>query len=195
MRRRPLAASSIALALAACAAGCGNERQDAPQVPQAASPSGKRTERLARSGVTFRRPRNWTLSEGRPPQLASVSSGRAIVTLWRYRRLERLPRSAGDLVRARKALVAAARGRDKTLRVVSARGLRLDGVPGVEIVANEKIGLVRRKVRSTHLYAHGAELVVDAYAPAGEFAQVDRAAFVPLLRSLRLREPLPRRRS
>jgi hypothetical protein len=195
VRRRRFAAASIALALAAGAAGCGNERQDAPQVPQAASPSGKRIERLVRYGVTFTRPRNWSLSEGRPPQLASVSSGRAIVTLWRYRRVERLPRSDGDLARARKALVAAARGRDKTLRVVSARGLRLDDVPAVEIVANEKIGLVRRKVRSTHLYAHGAELVVDAYAPAGEFARVDRAAFVPLLRSLRVTEPLPRRRS
>ena len=195
MRRRPLAAASIALALAACAAGCGNERQDAPRVPQAASPSGKRTERLVRYGVTFTHPRNWSNSGGRAPQLASVSSGRAIVTLWRYRRVERLPRSDGDLVRARKALVAAARGRDKTLRIVSARGLRLDGVPAVEIVANEKIGLVRRKVRSTHLYAHGAELVVDAYAPAGEFARLDREAFVPLLRSLRLTQPRPRRPS
>jgi hypothetical protein len=197
VRRRPLVASSIALslALAAVAAGCGNERQDAPRVPQAASPSGKRTERLARYGLVFTRPRNWSLFEGRPPQLASVSSGRAIVTLWRYRRVERLPRSDADLVRARKALVAAARRRDKTLRIVSARGLRLDGVPAVEIVADERIGLVRRKVRSTHLYAHGAELVVDAYAPTGEFARVDSAAFVPLLRSLRLTEPLPRRRS
>jgi hypothetical protein len=193
--RRRLAASSIALVLAACAPGCGNERQDAPRVPQASPPSGKRTEQLVRYGVSFTRPRNWSVSVGRPPQLASVSSGRAIVTLWRYRRVERLPRSDGDLVRARKALVAAARRRDRTLRVVSARGLRLDGVPAVEIVANEKIALVRRKVRSTHLYAHGAELVVDAYAPAGEFAQVDRAAFVPLLRSLRVTEPRPRRRS
>ena len=183
------------LALAACAPGCGNERQDAPRVAQASPPAGKRTEELVRYGVSFTRPRNWSLSGGRPPQLASVSSGRAIVTLWRYRRVERLPKSDGDLVRARKALVAAARDRDRTLRVVSARGLRLDGVPGVEIVANEKIGLARRKVRSTHLYAHGAELVVDAYAPAGEFAQVDRAAFVPLLRSLRLMKPGARRRS
>jgi hypothetical protein len=193
VRRRRLVAVSTALALAAGATGCGNERQDAPRVPPAASPSGKRIERLARYGVTFTRPRNWSLFEGRPPQLASVSSGRANVTLWRYRRVERLPRSSADLVRARKALLAAARGRDRTLRVLSARGLRIAGIPAVEIVANEKVGLARRKVRSTHLYAHGAELVVDAYAPAGEFARVDRAAFLPLLRSLRVREPLPSR--
>ena len=192
---RRLTTTCIAAALAVSVAACGNERQDAPRVPQASSPSGKRTERLVRYGVTFTRPGNWSLSEGRPPQLASVSSGRAIVTLWRYHRVERLPRSDGDLVRARKALVAAARGRDRSLRVVSARGLRLDGVPAVEVLANEKIGLVRRKVRSTHLYAHGAELVVDAYAPAGEFARLDREAFVPLLRSLRLTQPRPRRPS
>jgi hypothetical protein len=189
VRRRRLAAASTALALAAGAAGCGNERQDAPRVPTASSPSGKRTERLVRYGVIFARPRNWTLFEGRPPQLASVSSGRANVTLWRYRRVERLPSSAADLVRARKALVAAARGRDRTLRVLSARGLRIGGLPAVEIEANEKVGLARRKVRSTHVYAHRAELVVDAYAPAGEFARVDRTAFLPLLRSLRVREP------
>jgi len=192
---RRLIATCIAGALVASGAGCGNERQEAPRVPRAASPSGKRTEHLVRYGVTFTRPRNWTLSGGRLPQLASVSSGRAIVTLWRYRRVERLPRSTNDLFRARKALVAAARARDRTLKVVSARALRLDGVPAVEIVADEKIGLVRRRVRSTHLYAHGAEVVIDAYAPAGEFAQVDHAAFVPLLRSLRVTEPRSRKRS
>jgi hypothetical protein len=50
-------------------------------------------------------------------------------------------------------------------------------------------------VRSTHLYAHGGELVVDAYAPPGEYAKVDRAVFGPLLRSLRLTRPAPRRSS
>jgi hypothetical protein len=63
------------------------------------------------------------------------------------------------------------------------------GVPGVQLVGSERIGLARRRVRSTHLYAQRAELVVDAYAPAGEFEAVDRLAFRPLLRSLRLTSP------
>jgi hypothetical protein len=49
-------------------------------------------------------------------------------------------------------------------------------------------------VRSTHLYAYGAELVVDAYAPPGEFARVDRRVFGPMLRSLRVQRPVPPRR-
>jgi hypothetical protein len=193
-RRLDLLAACLAAA-ALLAAGCGNERQDAPRVPRAAPPSGKRVERLARYGVTFVRPRNWTYSGGRPPALASIGSGRALVTVWRYRRVERLPTTDADLTRARKGLLTAARGRDKTLRVVSARALRVDGLPAVEIVAIEKIGLVRRQVRSTHLYAHGAELVVDAYAPPGEFSEVDRAAFRPLVRSLRVTPPRAPRQS
>ena len=64
----------------------------------------------------------------------------------------------------------------------------------VVIVADEKVGLVRRKVRSTHIYAHNAELVIDAYAPPGDFAAADREAFQPLVRSVRLTQP-PRARS
>jgi hypothetical protein len=193
--RRLHSVTACLAGLALLAAGCGNERQPAPRVPRAAAPTGKRTERLVPFGVTFVRPRNWALSGGQPPQLAAIGSGRAIVTLWRYRRVERLPKSDADLVRSRRALLSAARGRDKTLHVISARTLRLDGVPAVEIVATEKIGLVRGKVRSTHLYAHGAEIVVDAYAPPDEFAGVDRSAFIPLVRSIRLTRPPASRRS
>jgi hypothetical protein len=192
---RRLAGLSLLALVALPVAGCGNERQDAPRVAPIAQPSGTRTVRLTSVGVTFVRPRNWLFSGSHAPQLASISSGRAIITLWRYRRIERLPRSDADLVKARRALVAAARGRDRTIRILSARSLRLDGMPAVELVALEKIGLVRRKVRSTHLYAHGAELVVDAYAPAGEFASVDREAFVPLVRSLRVTQPPRSKRS
>ena len=188
MRRR-LATASVAFLALAVAVGCGNERQAAPRLPNAAPPVGKRTERFAAQGVTFTRPRNWVLSQGRAPELVAVSSGRASVVLWRYRRVEDLPRSDADLLGARKALINAARARDRTLRVLSARTLRQGGVPAVQLVAIERIGPVRRQVRSTHVYAHGAELVVDAYAPLDEFAEVDRSTFLPLLRSLRVTVP------
>jgi hypothetical protein len=177
------------------ALGCGNERQNAPKLPQAATPSGKREVRLKAYGMTFERPRNWAFVTGRAPQVATVGSGRAIVTVWRYKRVESLPKSNADLLRSRKALVAAVRQRDRTARILFARGTRLGGTPAVVIVANEKIGLVRRKVRSTHLFAHGAEVVVDAYAPMGEFASLDRSAFQPLVRSMRLTQPPAPRRS
>jgi hypothetical protein len=170
-------------------AGCGNERQDAPRLAPAAAPSGVRSEHLARDGVRLRVPRNWAVGAGAPPLVIRVGSGRAVVAVWRYRRVEELPRSAGDLTRARRALAAAAKARDRTLRVISARALRVGGAPGVQVLATERIGAARREVRSTHLYAYGAELVIDAYAPPGEFARVDRTVFQPLLRSLRISRP------
>jgi hypothetical protein len=39
------------------------------------------------------------------------------------------------------------------------------------------------------VYAFGAEYVVDAFAPAAVFGQVDREAFLPVVRSLRVRAP------
>jgi hypothetical protein len=179
-------------ALATIAAGCGNERQRAPETPGAASPSGKRTVQLRRYGVAFVSPANWGLTDPKPPQIGAVTSGPVAVVLWRYPRDERLPVSAGELERARSALVAATQARDASLQVLRTRVVRVDGVPGVELVATERIGVARRQVRSTHLYAHGGELVVDAYAPPAEFQQVDRSVFGPLLRSLRLSRPAPR---
>jgi hypothetical protein len=44
-------------------------------------------------------------------------------------------------------------------------------------------------VRSTHIYAHGAEYVIDAYADADSFRQVDAQVFRPLLRSLHVSSP------
>ena len=44
-------------------------------------------------------------------------------------------------------------------------------------------------MRSTHVYAFGAEVVIDAFAPPEVFGQVDREAFVPVVRSLRLASP------
>src|SRR5207249_1358151 len=82
------------------------------------------------------------------------------------------------------ALLVAATARDRSLRVVTSRMVTVGGAKGVELVANERLSSHPREVRSTHLYAHGAELVVDAYAPPSQFARVDRTVFRPLLRSL-----------
>lgn len=125
--RRPLAACLI-LALAPSVVACGNERQEAPKVPRAAMPSGKRTERFPGDGVTFTRPRNWVVTGGRSPRVASISSGRAIVTPWRYRRVENLPRTPADLRTAREALVSTVKGRDRKIRMLSVRPRRIGGL-------------------------------------------------------------------
>ena len=59
----------------------------------------------------------------------------------------------------------------------------------VQIRGNETIDGQRRTVRSTHIYAGGAEIVVDATAPVNEFRRVDAQVFSPMLRSLRISRP------
>jgi hypothetical protein len=59
----------------------------------------------------------------------------------------------------------------------------------VQIRAREHIAGQPRTVRSTHIYAHGAEYVIDAYADADSFRQVDAQVFRPLLRSLHVSSP------
>ena len=54
----------------------------------------------------------------------------------------------------------------------------------MQIRAKEHIAGQPRTVRSTHIYAHGAEYVIDAYADADSFRAVDAKVFRPLLRSL-----------
>jgi hypothetical protein len=187
--RLRLAVVALLAAAVLSAAGCGNDRTPTPAVPPSAAPVGKRTVDFAFAGVSFRRPANWVFTTGTGPMLATVASGRAAVVLWRYPRAEPLPANPSALERSRRALIAAARARDRTLRIVSSRVLSVGGAMAVELVANERLGAGRRQVRSTHVYAHGAELVLDAYAPPGEFARVDRAVFRPLLRSLRVQPP------
>ena len=188
MRLPPLILAGL---LVAALPACGNERQRPPETPRAAPAVGKRTVSLSRWGVTFVRPANWRLADPRPPQIAAVGSGQAAINFWHYPRDEPLPKSGRELQRARRALIAAARARDRSLKVVSSRSVNVGGALGVELVATERIGVSRRIVRSTHLYAHGGELVVDAYAPPGEFVAVDQRVFRPLLRSLRVGRPAP----
>jgi hypothetical protein len=184
-RRSPLLAAA---AVAVLLAGCGNDRQRPAGFPRAALPAGHRLASFPPAGISFERPRNWVAQPGRAPLVATVRSGRAVVAVWRYPRQERLPLTTEELQRARRALLAAARRRDPSLRVLSALTLRIADVPGVELVAQERIGGEPRRVRSTHLYAHGAEFVVDAFAPPGEFDRLDRAVFRPLRASVRVRQ-------
>jgi hypothetical protein len=44
-------------------------------------------------------------------------------------------------------------------------------------------------VRSTHVYAKGAEYVIDAYVAPRDFANVDRVVFRPLVRSVKIDPP------
>jgi hypothetical protein len=186
--RRPIAAIAFTVFLLTNLA-CGRERISPPDVVRPATPTGSAPQAFPRAGMSFDGPGNWPFLPGRPPLVASASSGTATVALWRYLRSEPLPREDAELEAAQTALEDAARTRDKTFVVEEGRRLEIDGAPAVQLLGTETVAGQKRRVRSTHVYAKGAEFVVDAYAPENEFARVDREVFTPIVESLIIDPP------
>jgi hypothetical protein len=176
-------------ALAATLAGCGADRRQPPDVVTPQTPKGGQAVRVAPAGVSFTAPGNWRVSYGPAPLYATVTSGRATIAIYRYPRVEKLPRTTKQLAAAGSAHASAGLTRDPTLTELVGVRVRIDGEPGFQTRATEHILGLPRTVRSTHLYAHRGELVIDAFAPAEDFARVDAGAFRPLLRSLRVSRP------
>jgi hypothetical protein len=182
-------ASSIACAAAALAAGCGDRQSRPPGASVPVAPAGSTPAFFGAQGLRFAVPGGWHLSEAPAPGVATVQSGTALIAVWRYPRSEPLPSSRRQLAAARDLLVAAAKARDGTFAAARTAIIALRGHPAIELRGTETVAGQPRTVRSLHVYAFGAEVVVDAFAPASVFARVDREAFRPLLRSLRLRSP------
>ena len=185
--RRPLALSLGVLALALLG-GCGYSRTRPPALTRIQPAGGVREVNYLHNTLQFYAPDNWAMETGSAPRVVTLGSGPALITIWRYPRSPRqpLPASIPALQQARSALVAAARARDPTFRVISSVVVVLGGVPGVELDALETVRGQVRRVRSAHLYAGGAEIVVDELAPEDLFHAVDRAVFSPLLHSVHL---------
>ena len=118
--------------------------------------------------------------------VATVSSGAAIVAVWRYQRAAPVPATLEALDSARVALLRAVQASDPSLRVIRSHTGRLHGAPTVVLDAVEQISGQQRRVRSIHLFGSGAEFVVDEYAPVSDFTAVDHVVFSPLRRSLTL---------
>jgi hypothetical protein len=176
--------------------GCGNSRTPVPDPSQPVQPSSFRTLRYSGSSVAlglkrswsieFGAPSNWSIVKRKPPVVTVVTSGAAVVALWRYGRKAPVPAGTEAYARVRQELIDVARNRDRSLQLISAKTVRVGSDPGIELDALESIGGQRRRVRSTHVFVAGAELVLDEYAPLAVFHSVDRAVFLPLKRSLRL---------
>jgi hypothetical protein len=184
------ATAAISLTIAVVvAAGCGNERQHAPGVAGTQKPA--KATRLAypASGVSLAAPQNWYRGPGNRPLVALITSGPAIVAVWRYPRKEPVPSAKSELQLAQANLSDAVRARDRSLRIEGTKLVDVNGVKGIQLLATERVSGQPRRVRSTHLFDRKAEIVIDAYAPPGDFARVDGSVFQPLLRSLRLRAP------
>jgi hypothetical protein len=171
------------------AAGCGSSRAPLPDVTTPKPPGAPQQRSFPSSGVRFRAPQTWRVQSGSAPLVATLASGDAIVAVWRYPRTEILPKTKADVRKARPRLIAEARKRDASLKVVGSQVAKVDGAPAIVLVAQEVINGQVRLVRSTHVFAHGAEVVVDGYAPPSSFPAVNQSVFGPLVASLRLGKP------
>ncbi len=167
--------------------GCGNSRTPLPRLSRPATPHGFRTLSYPTSGVSFRAPRDWTVSAlPQPPLVTVLTSGTAVVAVSRFPLSEPVPGDPLAFARARRRVIRAARARDPTLRVIRSGVARIAGDRAIELDVIERIGGALRRVRSTHVFVSGAELVLEEYAPIADFHTVDHAVFSPLRRSLRL---------
>ena len=122
----------------------------------------------------------------RAPLVAVIASAGAVVSVWRYpvRAPQSEPSGEPGVAAAGRALAAAARARQPSLELVRRRELRVSGLPAVELDALERIHGLLRRVRSTHIFTPGAEIVLEEYAPPAGFHAVDHSVFSPLRRSL-----------
>ncbi len=171
--------------------GCGNSRTPPPDLSVAAPAAGFTRQAFSSAGLTLRSPNGWVLQAGSPPLVVAVRSGLAAVVVWRYPRTQALPHTAHELHLALRHLLAIVRSRDATFRLASAAVVPVAHRGAIQLRGLETIDGQPREVRSTHLYAGGAELVIDAFAPPTQFRRVDRQVFHPLLRSVGVTTPGP----
>lgn len=184
MRLRALTAVAVsAVALSAC--GSSSDDPTTSGSGSAAADSGA----FPKQGVSFTPPADWSVNTGNGHLVATAQAGSATVAVWRYARTQTLPKTKLQLQAARDALVSASKKRDVTFEQIKTAATEIAGQPAVQIRAKEHIAGQPRTVRSTHIYAHGAEYVIDAYADADSFRAVDAKVFRPLLRSLRVSSP------
>ena len=112
------------------------------------------------------RPRNWRAAPGRRRSLAPISSGRrrvAAVALPAHRAAADDEPSCAQAAGER--CLAGRAGARRRSRVHRGQGRCTSAAqPAVQVLATSASAASRR-VRSTHIYADGAEIVVDAYAP------------------------------
>jgi hypothetical protein len=177
----------LSLVAAVLLGACGNSRTAVPDTGFIPPPSSFRDVKYPAEGVGLKIPVNWREQQGTDPQISVVAAGDAQMALWRYKRSEPLPVTRSQLHAARLALVAQVESRDPTFELTSSRLVMKPGLRAVELVGLQTNQGQRRSVRSLHAYGHGAEVVLDAFAPPKDFPRVDKQTFAPVARSLRLR--------
>ena len=171
-------------ALVACA-GCGNARSEAIGLGQLAPPLSLVNFTAPGGDVSFGHPSSWTVTAAPPPEVAQISSGSAVATVYAYARTDlSLTRSGAEASRQR--LLRSLAQRAPSFQVESSRLRRVDGAEAVEIVGHGKIAGHEVRTKSVHVYKGAAEYVIDAYSRPRVFRQAESEAFDPLLATLRL---------
>ena len=173
--------------------GCGAERDRPPDLLSIKRPGGFDRASYPGPGISFRSPARWRISPRESPGVATIDSAEAVIGVWAYDRKEPLPRGEAALADARDRLVDEVRRRDPDFGLDRATTLRVDGAPAIQILGDQTFLRRRLRVRSTHVFRRGTEYVIDAMAPADEFARVDRETFAPVLRSVDVAGPRRRR--
>lgn len=169
--------------------GCGTARQLPPDVTTPGPPIGTTPVSFPKAGLSFAMPNGWLRTDGQGSLVTTISTGEATIALYRYPRSEALPRTRAELDAALDALVGAAKARDASFTEIKRARLKVDGHPAVQLRGTETVVGRPRTVRSTHVYADGAEIVVDAFAPDRDFRRVDAQVFRGVLRSLQIAKP------
>lgn len=185
----PTIAAVVVLALTTLA-GCGNDRQVPPDVATPGPAFGSEAASYPGAGLTLPRvPAGWARIAGQAPAVVTIATGEAAVGIFRYPRTEPLPVTKAQLDAAVTQLVAAAKARDPTFTEIKRARTTVDGRPAVTVRGTETIDGQPRTVRTTHIYAFGAETVIDAFAPAKDFRRVDAEVFRPLVAAARISRP------
>ncbi len=179
----------LILAAALTLSACGTERQQPPDVTTPGPPIGVDPVAYPAAGVAFLAPKGWLKEDGTDALVASFSTGEATIAIYRYARTEPLPRTKAQLDAALDALVGAAKARDATFTEIKRNRLKVDGHPAVQLRGTESVVGRPRTVRSTHVYAEGGEVVIDAYSPDRDFRRVDAQVFRGVLRSIKIGPP------
>jgi hypothetical protein len=180
---------AVVLGAAALSSGCGRDRLEPPDPARPAVVAAPGERRYPDAGLRFQAPGDLTFDEGRAPLVTSTATGSASVAIWRYPRTEPLPRTEAELDDAERTLVDAVKTRDPTFVLDDVARVRVDGARGLEVLGTQRVLGRERRVRSTHVYAKGAELVVDAYSAPRDFAEADDTIFGPLVASLKIDPP------
>ena len=181
--------AALAILVALLAAGCGRERLEVPDVERPLMTRALAPREFPRAGLRIALPVRWGGAAGEAPLVARSTSGSAAIAVWRYPRTEPLPTSSAQLTAAQAELLRAVRQRDEGYREISTRRVEVDGEPALQLVGDQRIAGQSRRVRSTHVFAQGAEIVIDQYATVRDFDRLDGLLFRPSLRRLRIRAP------